>query len=355
MIKNKINYVIKRLENKIYISNPETFHIIVTYRCNSRCTYCSIWKKSEKEKELALEEIKKIFSDSILSKVKNVSLTGGEPFLREDIIELIRFFVSKGKNVSINTNGLMTDLILEKLKGVQDIKDNIHIGISIDGKEKTHNKLRGIKNAYKKSIDTIEGLKKLGFKESISFTIGPKNFKDLLYVYDLSKRYNVGFAMRPVQICKYYNNIDRNFVFKKNDILEIKESIYKILHDQIILKRRKDFKRFFDINLVFWDNIVNYIEGKPLKTKCYALRKFLFLDPYGNILACPDIVTKYNIRNSCFSEKWKSKDFKKLQKDISKLKLCEYCWNDCAIGSNLMETPLKTAKNSFQTLRKLSK
>ena len=339
------------------MSNPETVHTIVTYRCNSRCTYCSIWKKgeNEKKKELTNEEIKKIFSDTILSKAKYVSLTGGEPFLRDDITGLIRFFVSKGKHLSINTNGLLTDLILEKLKEVQDIKDKIHIGISIDGKEKTHNKLRGIKNAYKKSIDTIEGLKRLGFKVSISFTIGPNNFKDLLYVYDLSKKYNVGFAMRPVQICKYYNNTDRTFVFKKNDILEIKKSIDKILHDQITFKRRKNFMKFFDINLVFWDNIVNYIEGKPLKTKCYALRKFLFLDPYGNILACPNIITKYNIRNSCFSEKWKSKDFKKLQKDVSELKLCAYCWNDCAIGSNLMEAPFKTTKNAFQTLRKLSK
>ncbi|MCD6580019.1 radical SAM protein, partial [bacterium] len=107
--------VIKKITNRVKMlfmePNPEKIYHVnfaVTYKCNSRCKHCNIWKKYNEntkiiEKELKLAEIKKIFKESqYLKYIQSIGLTGGEPFLRKDFTDLCGFFIEKFPNATIS-------------------------------------------------------------------------------------------------------------------------------------------------------------------------------------------------------------------------------------------------------------
>jgi len=143
------------------IQYPSFITFFVTWRCNCKCIMCDIWKK-EKGCELNLDEIKQIFSQ--LKCIDTIRISGGEPFLRKDLAEIINIIDTKvnPKIIHITSNGLLTNSIIKTLQNIKPIK-KIHLKISIDGIGKEHDKIRGIPEVYDKAINTVEKLSKLLF------------------------------------------------------------------------------------------------------------------------------------------------------------------------------------------------
>ena len=77
----------------------------VTFRCNSRCKNCDIWKKPNKKDEINTAQAKNVLKQIAESNVLHVSFSGGEPFLRNDLLHLIEFSKTLGMKTSVNTNG----------------------------------------------------------------------------------------------------------------------------------------------------------------------------------------------------------------------------------------------------------
>ncbi|MCD6283649.1 radical SAM protein, partial [bacterium] len=172
--------------------------IAVTYRCNSRCRMCDIWKKNPGiENELQLSDYYKLPQT-----LKNVNISGGEPFLKENLEEIIEA-INKTCNfpkIIISTNGLLPEIITEKTRKILKLqKNNIGIAVSIDGIGENHNRIRGIDNAFDKAIETLVSLKKLKVKNlKIAFTAGDYNINQLKKVYQLSRKLNVEFSLAVV-------------------------------------------------------------------------------------------------------------------------------------------------------------
>jgi len=142
-------------------SSPQTPLSLIQYvtnRCNAKCEHCFFWKDMEHEtQELTLNEFRKIAS-SLKHPLNSISLTGGEPFLRDDLPEICKIFVgiNKTKSIFITTNGLLTDKIYSTTETILKNIDKcvrFQVQVSLDGKEKTHNKIRGVK-IFKKAVKT---------------------------------------------------------------------------------------------------------------------------------------------------------------------------------------------------------
>ena len=120
--------------------------IIVTYRCPMQCQMCNIWKNpTQKEKEITLAEIKKLPS------VKFINITGGEPFVREDLEEIIEICFQKSPRVVISTSGWFEDRIIKMTKRFP----NIGIRISIEGLSLKNDELRGRNGGFDKGLRTL--------------------------------------------------------------------------------------------------------------------------------------------------------------------------------------------------------
>ena len=122
--------------------------LIVTYRCNARCYKCNTWKyPTSQERE---------FTPSLIRKIPNnlefINLTGGEPFIREDLDEIIGIAVKKTKRLVISTNGYCSGRILDT---AAKYKNNIGIRISIDGLPAKNDELRGLENGFDRAFRTL--------------------------------------------------------------------------------------------------------------------------------------------------------------------------------------------------------
>jgi MoaA/NifB/PqqE/SkfB family radical SAM enzyme len=180
----------------------------VTYLCNSRCVMCSIWNKYRENPELAkhelqLSEIETLLESNYLRRLQGISFTGGEPFLRKDIVDLVGLFIERYPQalIGIATNGLNPTLIVRKMDEIFSIyKPNQHISISIslDGIGATHDEMRGIPQAYDRVLETVEALQeRFSVNIGVDFTITPQNYRELLNVYHLSKDKGIKF-LAPV-------------------------------------------------------------------------------------------------------------------------------------------------------------
>ena len=115
--------------------------VIVTYRCNARCTMCNRYKApSRPEEEISVGTIRK------LPKMYFTNITGGEPFIRTDLREIVRELYKKSDRIVISTNGFFTERIIDLCKEFPQIG----IRISIEGLEKTNNEIRGLENGFQR-------------------------------------------------------------------------------------------------------------------------------------------------------------------------------------------------------------
>jgi len=327
--------------------NPKKISYInfaITYECNSRCKHCNIWRKYKEnkkivEKELKLAEIEKIFEESqYLKNIQSIGLTGGEPFLRNDFIDLCGFFIKKYPNaiISIPTNALLPDLIIAGLEKIIDkfgLENSIFLSISLDGIEKTHDEIRGMPGNYSCVLKLIDLLKKKvpSINRGISFTVMPQNYKDLLEVYKFSKKNEIDFGFQFAQISEsFYGNTKDVFVWNEKKLDEVGEIINSILKEHTAKAKilKNIWPSLFAINKYYMSHMVSYQKNPHRTLKCYSGTHSLFIDPYGNIFSCVMLNKKFgNIREINFDKLWLSEKAQNIRKFIKEKKCA--CWTPC--------------------------
>ncbi len=144
---------------------PVSYTVSLLYSCNSRCSTCNVWKK--KARNFSVEEYAKTFK-KIGRAPYWITFSGGEPFLRRDITEIVTaiYKASRPRIINIPTNGILTSAIVEKTAAIARAcpKSQIIINISLDGLESQHDEIRNVPGNYKKALSTLRRLKALRIK-----------------------------------------------------------------------------------------------------------------------------------------------------------------------------------------------
>lgn len=285
--------------------------VIVTYRCNARCNMCNRYKKpSQPEEEISLETIKK------LPPMYFTNITGGEPFIRTDLKEIVRELRKKSDRIVISTNGFFTDRIVELCREFPDIG----IRISIEGLEETNNQIRGLEDGFNRGYSTLKKLVEMGMKDvGFGMTVQDLNAKDLVALYDLSNEMNMEFATASLHNSFYFveaKNIihDRPMVAK-----EFERLINELLKSK---SPKKWFRAYFNHGLI------NYIYGQKRLLPCDMAFDTFFIDPYGDVMPCNGTKDKEVMGNlnecESWDELWQSP---KAQAVRSKVRCCDRnCW-----------------------------
>lgn len=161
---------------------PVNFTIGLSYQCNSRCQTCRIWK-SKNHSQLSLNDYEKIFKN-IGASAYEVILTGGEPFLREEIAEICHLIARylKPKIIIVPTNGLFPDLIFSKTRQILEKcpRTKMVVNLSMDGIGKKNDLIRGVSGSFDRAQQTFQALRK----------IKNKNFD--LKIHTVISKFNVG-------------------------------------------------------------------------------------------------------------------------------------------------------------------
>jgi MoaA/NifB/PqqE/SkfB family radical SAM enzyme len=142
--------------------HPLSLTVSVTCRCNSRCRTCRIYEK--KVQEFTLEEFDKSFS-SIGKGVFWITMSGGEPFLREDFGDICKraYVRCRPKILNIPTNGILSDRIVENVEQIAKAAPDaqIIVNVSLDEVGEKHDEIRNVRGNFAKAVNTFERLKSL--------------------------------------------------------------------------------------------------------------------------------------------------------------------------------------------------
>ena len=288
--------------------------LAVTYRCNSRCTMCYTWKHpSNKEDEIRPEDLLS------LPRMVRLNITGGEPFLKEDLGEILDVVKRKAKRVVISSNGFLTKRTLDVMNKHRDVG----IRISVDGIGETHDSIRGVKNAHQKTIETLQGLRALGVKDlGIAVTVSDQNAKDLVPIYQLAKENCVELATAILHNAYYFHKQDNIIADKSQVEVELKRLIGEFLKS----RHPKDWFRAY-----FTQGIIDHMYGRQRAMKCTMATDSFYIDPYGNVRPCNVIDLPFgNIREKTFQEIWNSPEAEKAREKVG---TCTHnCWMIGSVG-----------------------
>jgi len=284
--------------------------VIVTYRCNARCTMCNRYKApSRPEDEISIETIQKLPS------MYFTNITGGEPFMREDLEEIVSVLQTKSERIVISTNGFYTDRILDLCKKFP----NIGIRISIEGLQETNNKIRGLDNGFNRGYDTLKKLVSMGMKDvGFGITVQDENAKDLLPLYKLADEMGMEFATASLHNSFY-------FVESKNiihDRMEVSKQFEALINE---LLKSNEPKKWF--RAYFNHGLINYIFGQPRLLPCDMAFDTFFIDPYGDVMPCNGTEDK-EVMGNLNEQSWESIwNYDQANQVRAKVRHCDrQCW-----------------------------
>lgn len=250
--------------------------IIVTYRCPMRCKMCDIWNgPTTLEEEFNPKLLEK------LPKLEAVNVTGGEPFVREDLDEIIRILFTKSERVVMSTSGWFEDRIFQMAKRFP----KLGFRVSIEGLSQKNDDLRGQPGGFDRGLRVLLGLRSMGVKDiGFGITVSNSNSPDMLWLYELAKGLNLQFATAA-----FHNS----FYFQKDDnvitnIDEVSANFEELVNRLIKERHPKSwFRAMFNVGLI------NYIRGGRRMLPCEAGSENFFIDPRGEVLPCNGMEEKY--------------------------------------------------------------
>jgi len=321
---------------------PTDVSIITTYRCQMRCKMCNIWENpTRKSDEITAQELE------ILPKFKFANITGGEPFVRSDLEDIIEVMNMKADRIVISTSGWHTEKILKLAERFPDIG----IRVSIEGLPIMNDDLRGREGGFDRGIRTLLSLKEMGIKD-IGFgqTVSNKNSHDLISLYELSKSMGMEFATAAFHN-SYYFHRDDNVIENKDEVIaNFSELIERLLKEN---QPKAWFRAFFNLGLI------NYIKGQPRMLPCVAGTANFFIEPDGEVYPCNGLEERYwkeamgNIRDyASFEELWFSESAEAVRE---KVRTCpKNCWmvgTAAPVMKKYIRHPAKwVAKNKLNSL-----
>lgn len=361
---NNLNYLnlVKLVSNT---GIPKYIIYFVTARCNAKCKMCFYWRQRDHANpasELTLVEIEKI--TQYLGNISIVSLTGGEPFLREDISKISQIFINNcsPKILEIATNAILTNKIESALRDLLPYskKTIVEIQLSLDGLGEIHDKIRGVNGAFDKFLDTFQMLSELkklykNLKIKINCTVSENNEDSVINLsHFIHKKFNpdVFFISFP-----HGDSEDGELRFPSlKKFIELTRSFKKTIK----LKNKWDPYRLLllSLKMTYWDELFNLLlRRKDTGSFCRAGQRIIIIDESGQVFPCEPLWYKigglrevdYNIREIISSENMK------LFKDRYLAKGNCHCTWGCVIMNSIIYRPSlypRVLKNMVRLLLK---
>jgi len=312
----------KRKKEPIVIKSDywlKKLQIELTSKCNLRCKHCYFYedKKSKDTYELPFSKIKDIVDEVKRMGAEVISLTGGEPFMRNDIYDVLTYIESKNMAIVILTNGTLID---QKVAQKISTFKNLYVTISLDGPQSAHERLRGVKGCFDKTLDAIRHLLSVGLTPQINLTLnretlgGSSELVTILKRLGLQKPPRIGIAL----------NLGR--ASENNESITIGE-----------------FAKEFE---TYWKAVISVFgfEKYPVRTQktrnCGVGDESLVITSEGNIVPCPPLNREPfilgNVYHKRISDVWiNSKMLQKIREiDTHKNRKCSSCkhWEYCGGG-----------------------
>ncbi|MFH1033875.1 MAG: radical SAM protein [Pseudomonadota bacterium] len=314
------------------LPRPHFLDLAVTWRCNARCIMCDTWRSGELNPEgvageLSVEQWRAILERdaAFLRDVRKVGLTGGEPFLRPDLVELVRLWHARlpGAAMSLVSNGLLTGRILKALEDIRAFFPDLIFSVSLDGLGPVHDQVRGVPGAFDKALATIRGARELGFTVTSGLTVSHLNYDQIEPVSSMLAELGVDFSCNLQEQGSNFHRPQAAPDLEPDQALKVRQALTGFGHHY------------------YMDNLRQQMEGTPRTLPCYAGYASYFLTPDGQVTMCNLVGTSLGgLAQTPFPELAGSPQAWRLRRQLAS---CT-CWSQCEVKNSAASAPWHVAR-----------
>lgn len=309
--------------------SPQAISLEITHNCIAKCVMCNIWKIPREVQDLSMDHWIHLLSSDLLSDLRELDITGGEPFLRDDLPKLFSGIcrlkqksLKALQSIAVTTNGFLTGRVLECaqeiLPKLGDRGIDLVMVCAMDAIGDIHERIRNYPDAWSKVNETIQGLKKL--RETFSnlviglkTTILPINVQELQKITLYAETNSLFTIISPCIITDArYLNPDRahDLVFSQEDIQEM--------------------IKFYESDAFQWsvhgDTVVRFFKNGVTTKPCSCGFNYFFVRSTGQLFLCPLInISMGNIKESPIGELLHSKKAFQFRRNIGRFPECRRC------------------------------
>lgn len=345
-------------------NTPKTVALELTYRCNLKCAMCpqatdlqnpeSVLRAQMKEsKEFGTEEIVNVVSQAGALGVKRLTVTGGEPFLRSDIIEILAAIKKNHMACYIISNGGL----MKENHAKEIVKMGVDkITFSLDGPEDIHNKIRQNKRQFQNLLNAVRMIQAEKRKQSrnvpdltLNMTVSALNADRMSELVEIAAKEKVnvnygylfytskdmesrtremypptGGKIEDQDVPKLIRAVDVNTLAREIEKTEEKASrmLVKINIQPNIKKPQDLYHRFYDDNHA-------YVH------RCFYPWYAMRINPYGDVYPCQMNIKIGSVREKKLSELWNNETYIKFRQELRRVGIWPKCTKCCALNNKL--------------------
>ena len=292
----------------------------VTLRCNLKCSHCYINAKETK----MVDELSTDAAKMLIHQLTEVSrplliLSGGEPLLREDIYEIIRYGADRGLRMGMGSNGmLIDDEVARRLKDA----GMWTVAVSLDSSiPERHDEFRGVKGCWEHAVNAIKALKKVGIQVQVNSTVTRQNYDEVDDIMAMVEDLGV-------------DNFHLFFLVPTGRGTDIEDITPRMYEDMITSTLAKTTKYKLNVKPSCAPQFMRVAKEQGVDMSrwvrgCMAGLYYCRIYPSGEVTPCPYMqVSLGNIRERSFKDIWFNSEVFKALRDFDQLKgkcgLCEY-------------------------------
>ncbi|SHH43382.1 radical SAM/SPASM domain-containing protein [Tepidibacter thalassicus] len=287
----------------------------ITNKCNLNCLYCSQDSGEMLDEELSFEEAKMVIDQLAENKISVIGFTGGEPLLKKELPDIVRYANSKNIRCQVTTNGLL----IANGYPVEYLSRFIKVRISLDSNNReTHDYLRNQEGCYDKVIKAVDRLKRIGMQVEIVTTISTRNIDELDSIIEFVKDLNIDqwsvSTFCPIgrgsEISSWMISAEQ-YRYMSQRLWEIKDSVNFLVKTDIPQLVLLDENRLKSENYIY----------------CAAATELLVIFPNGDLAPCFSMpLSAGNVRTDKIYDVWNNS---KLFNDLRNKELLTGKCGDC--------------------------
>jgi len=335
---------------------PFSLVFSVTYKCNYKCKTCNIWKDCNGAEEMSLPQIESVFR-SLGSSLYWVTLDGGEPFLRNDLVEICEVIYKNCKPAIINlpSNGSLPEVTISCIERILKLcrRTNLIVNLSLDHIREKHDAIRGRVGSFQSLLQTYKGLKGIGhprLRLGINTVISNLNIKDWEEIYLFVKELKPDSHLFEIaQLRDEFRNRDLVGIVPSREMRV--SFLRELFHTPQINKKtmlgrwlhgfRKSYYSLIEKSLILGCQVI----------PCFAGIASAYILPDGKIWSCCNnawLIGDLSENNFDFRKLWKSRSAKQIRKRI-KTNRC-FCQQVNTNYLNLLHNPFYAGKVIYDTV-----
>ncbi len=335
-----------------YLGRPPRYAPILlmflTDRCNLHCKMCGFCEhehSTPSKPELTTEEWKAVVRSAVKLGTTMISMSGGEPFLRPDVFEIIRYIRDQHIAVHLCSNGVL--LNREKILRLRDSGLNT-ISISLESPDRDiHEQLRG-RRSFDPAIESIRLIRELApsIRVGINYLITTVNFRNMGAMIPFAESLGVDqvkFAPIHTNLLHKRKRIEHygNLIFGSEELEDLESEIRALM-------REAEHSKLETTSPMFFSGIAN-LYSKPMRFRCYAGYAACAIDPSGLVAPCCDMDGAVSVRDKPLEEIWRSKEFQELRGRVHRCN--SSCWDTTNAELSLRLKPTSLIRDLAQTWR----